>query len=84
MFNHATLRGGEKYYGKIGSLAVKSLIIHGDRDDVCHYRHAPFLARKLKNSYLLTLEGTGHELIPTDWDVIINAFSEANATVLSK
>jgi hypothetical protein len=41
-----------------------------------HYRHAKVLERELKNSKLVTLNGTGHELHYSDWDIIIDAISK--------
>lgn len=80
MFNHATLQGGENYYGKINQIDKKSLIIHGDCDLIWNYGHAHFLKKTLKNSRLVTLPDTGHELNSKDWGVIINAFWEENST----
>jgi pimeloyl-ACP methyl ester carboxylesterase len=74
MFNHSTLGGGEEYFGKTATLNTKCLIIHGDQDIIWNYRHALFLHKSLKNSNLVILQGTGHELNPKDWDVIIEAF----------
>lgn len=78
MFNHATLQGGEEFYGKIDQINKKCLIIHGDADIVWNYAHAAVLKKTLKNSRLVTLQNTGHELHPKDWDTIINAFCEEN------
>jgi pimeloyl-ACP methyl ester carboxylesterase len=84
MFNHATLQGGEEFYGRINQIDKKCLIIHGDSDIIWNYGHALFLKRTLNNSRLVTLAETGHELNPKDWDVIINAFSEENSTTKEK
>ncbi len=37
--------------------------------------YARLINRKLKNSELVTLEGTGHEIHPADWDIIIDSIS---------
>lgn len=73
MYNHATLQGGEAYYGHLQDIRQPSLIIHGTDDKVWHFKHAEFLRKTLPASTLTILEGTGHELRPADWNTIIQA-----------
>lgn len=73
MFNHALLKGGERWYGTIGRIGVRTLVIHGTDDPVLPYRHGVALARKIPHARLLTLQGTGHELHKDDWDKIAGA-----------
>jgi pimeloyl-ACP methyl ester carboxylesterase len=72
MFNHATLQGGEAYYGKLSDIKQPTLIIHGTDDRVWYYDHAKVVLSQLQNAKLITLEGTGHELHQDDWDTIID------------
>ena len=71
MFNHSGIQGGEEYYNRLDEIKQPTLIIHGTEDLIWHYRHSGVLLSKIKNSTLLTLEGTGHELHSEDWDQII-------------
>lgn len=71
MFNHANIQGGEKYYNRLDEIEQPTLIIHGTDDLIWHFKHTNILFNKIKNSKLLKLEGTGHELHFEDWDTII-------------
>jgi pimeloyl-ACP methyl ester carboxylesterase len=76
MFNHALLAGGERWYGKIGEIRAPALVIHGTDDPVLPYPHGLALARTIPGAKLLTLNGTGHELHPADWNTITDAILE--------
>jgi pimeloyl-ACP methyl ester carboxylesterase len=73
MFNHALLKGGERWYGKIGEIRAPTLVIHGTDDPALPYPHGVALHREIPHSHLLTLEGTGHEIHAQDWDKIVAA-----------
>lgn len=75
MFNHARLQGGENYWNRLDEIEQPALIIHGTDDRIWHYKNSGTLLEKLKNSQLIPLEGTGHELHVQDWDTIINEIS---------
>jgi pimeloyl-ACP methyl ester carboxylesterase len=75
MFNHAILQGGETYYNRLNEIEQPVLIIHGSDDLIWHFKHALVLERELKNSKLMVLEGTGHELHYQDWDTIIDGIT---------
>ena len=70
MFNHATLQGGEEYWNRINEIEQPTLIIHGTDDKIWHYKNACVLLEKIKESKLITLEGTGHEIHLEDWNTI--------------
>lgn len=70
-FNHTTLDGGEKWLGRLAEITAPTLIIHGTEDPVLPYVHGLALKAAIRNSELLTLHGTGHELHPDDWQVIL-------------
>ncbi|GAB3995516.1 alpha/beta hydrolase [Spirosoma daeguense] len=76
MFNHATLQGGEAYYGKIQSIKQPALLIHGTDDLIWPFQHTKVMLRELKNSTLIPLEGTGHELHEADWATIIDGIAD--------
>lgn len=73
MFNHAALTGGERWFGRLDEVSVPTLIIHGTEDPVLPYAHALALKAAIRESSLLTLQGTGHELHRQDWPVILEA-----------
>ncbi|GGG65701.1 alpha/beta fold hydrolase [Paenibacillus radicis (ex Gao et al. 2016)] len=75
MNNHGLLAGGEVYLARTGEISVPALIIHGTEDPIIPYEHGRHLANEIPDSVLLTLEGTGHELHPDDWDLVINAIA---------
>lgn len=70
-FNHTTLGGGEEWLGRLDEIVASTLIIHGTEDPVLPYAHGLALKIAIRDSKLLTLEGTGHELHPEDWPVIL-------------
>jgi pimeloyl-ACP methyl ester carboxylesterase len=75
MFNHAAIQGGETFYGRVNEIKQPTLILHGTDDLIWHVKHANVLLKTIKNSTLIPLDGTGHELHPADWDVIIDAIA---------
>jgi pimeloyl-ACP methyl ester carboxylesterase len=76
IMNHGALQGGEAYYNRLHEISQPTLIIHGTDDLIWHYRHSAFLLEKIKDSKLISLEGTGHELHFEDWDTIIEGIYE--------
>lgn len=73
MFNHASLQGGEAYYGLIHEINQPTLLIHGTDDLIWSFKHTAVMLREFKDAKLITLEGTGHELNEADWDIIIDS-----------
>ncbi|NJR51505.1 MAG: alpha/beta hydrolase [Leptolyngbyaceae cyanobacterium CSU_1_3] len=78
-FNHALLQGGEMWLGRLDEIAVPTLVIHGTEDLVLPYVHSLALKAELPNAKLLTLAGTGHELHPDDWFIMIEAIQQHTA-----
>lgn len=76
MFNHAGVQGGEAYYNRLNEIEQHVLIIHGTDDKVWPYQHTAVLQRELKNTQLITLGGTGHELHRDDLSTIINGIAD--------
>lgn len=71
MFNHALLKGGESLYGKSKNIDKPTLIIHGTEDPVLPFVHALEIEKTIKNSKLVKLEGAGHEIHASDWELIL-------------
>lgn len=76
MNNHALLAGGESYLVRTGEINVPALIIHGTEDPIIPYEHGINLANEIPGAFLMTLEGTGHELHYDDWDLIIDSITK--------
>lgn len=72
-FHHAGLGDATGWIDRLDEIQAPALIIHGTEDPVLPYAHGVALHAGLRNSRLLTLEGTGHELHPLDWPVILDA-----------
>ena len=73
IFNHASLGDADGWTGRLDEIEVPTLIIHGTEDPVLPYAHALALKSAIHNSTLIPLEGAGHELNRSDWDIIIAA-----------
>jgi pimeloyl-ACP methyl ester carboxylesterase len=78
-FNHAGLKEPTGWIGRLDEIQVPALIIHGTDDLVVPYAHGAALHEALRGSSLLTLRGTGHELHPLDWPLILDAIVEHTA-----
>jgi pimeloyl-ACP methyl ester carboxylesterase len=76
VFNHARLTDATGWVNRLDEIHSPALIIHGTEDPVLPYAHGLALHAALRNSRLVTLTGTGHELHPADWPVIIDAIIE--------
>ena len=75
-FNHAALKEPAGWLDRLDEIRVPALIIHGTDDLVVPYPHALASMKGLNNSRLLTLWGSGHELHPSDWPVILDAMTQ--------
>ncbi len=75
-FNHAGLGDATGWVNRLDEIRVPVLIIHGTEDPVLPYAHGLALQKALPDSRLLTLHGTGHELHPADWPLLIDAIVE--------
>ena len=78
-FNHAGLGDATNWIDRLDEIDAPTLIIHGTEDLVLPYAHALALHAALHNSRLLPLHGSGHELHPLDWPVIVDAIIEHTA-----
>lgn len=75
MFNHASIQGGKKYYNRLDEITKPTLIIHGTDDQIWNYKHTRVLLDKIKDSELIPLDSTGHQLHFEDWETIINGIT---------
>ena len=75
-FNHAGLKEPAGWIGRLDEIEAPALIIHGTEDLVVPYEHGLASHSSLRGSRLLTLKGSGHELHPLDWPVILDAIIE--------
>jgi len=74
-FNHAGLQEPTEWTGRLDEIRTPALIIHGTEDLVVPYAHGLALQSALRGSRLLTLRGSGHELHPLDWPLILHAIA---------
>ena len=75
-FNHAGLKEPTAWIDRLSEIKAPALIIHGTEDLVVPYVHGLALHKGLRNSRLVSLRGSGHELHPLDWPVILDAIIE--------
>jgi pimeloyl-ACP methyl ester carboxylesterase len=80
-FNHAVLKEPSEWIGRLDEIQAPALIIHGTEDLVVPYAHGMALHDGLADSRLLTLRGSGHEIHPLDWPLILDAIVEHTAGV---
>jgi pimeloyl-ACP methyl ester carboxylesterase len=71
--NHAFLKMGKEWHGRLKEMDVPLLVIHGTADPVYPIAHGLALAGAVDGATLLQLDGGGHELNPEHWDTIIDA-----------
>jgi pimeloyl-ACP methyl ester carboxylesterase len=69
--NHWTLDGGDPIRHRLGEIAVPALVLHGTEDPLFPPAHGEALAREIPGARLVLLQGAGHELPATTWDVAI-------------
>jgi pimeloyl-ACP methyl ester carboxylesterase len=78
--NHFAMDVGEPVRDRLGEIAAPTLIIHGEIDPLFPLGHALAMEREIPGATLLTLPGTGHELPPVVWDVVIPAILRHTAS----
>lgn len=69
--NHFSIAGGSDLSGRLATLAVPVLVLHGTADPIFPVEHGAALAQAVADGRLVELEGGGHELHPGHWDVIV-------------
>jgi pimeloyl-ACP methyl ester carboxylesterase len=71
--NHDLLEGGDAWRHRLSEIRAPTLVIHGKDDPLFPPAHGVALAREIPDAELLLLDGTGHELPPRTWDVVVPA-----------
>ena len=74
--NHFAMDVGEPVRDRLGEISVPTLVVHGTEDPVFPLGHALALEKEIPDARLLILEGTGHELPRTVWDIVVPAIVE--------
>jgi pimeloyl-ACP methyl ester carboxylesterase len=74
--NHDVLRDEDRERAPLGTLNASTLVIHGSEDPVLPHAHGLALAREIPGARMLTVDGMGHEVARTDWELIIPAILE--------
>jgi pimeloyl-ACP methyl ester carboxylesterase len=74
--NHGVIADGETSHESLSAIAVPTLVIHGTADPMFPLEHGQALAEEIRGARLLTLEGAGHGVDRTDWEVIVRAIVE--------
>ena len=69
--NHWLLDGGESWRARLGEIAVPTLVLHGTEDPLFDIAHGLALEREIPGARLVPVDGMGHELPPTVWDVVV-------------
>ena len=73
--NHQMMAGGDAYAGRLSSIGVPTLVVHGRHDPILSHAHGERLRAAIRNSDMVTLENAGHELNPRDWPRIVDAIA---------
>jgi pimeloyl-ACP methyl ester carboxylesterase len=74
--NHGAVADGEVSRKPLSSIAVPTLVIHGDADPMFPLEHGQVLAAEIPGATLLTLNGAGHGVDRADWQTIVRAIIE--------
>jgi len=77
--NHDLAEGSGGWRERLPALRAPTLVIHGTDDPLFPIEHGAALAREIPDARLLTLDGTGHELPPRVWDVVVPAILDHTA-----
>jgi pimeloyl-ACP methyl ester carboxylesterase len=77
--NHALLRGGSEWRGRLHEVEVPLLVIHGTADPIFPIEHGVALWEAVRGAKMVRLEGSGHELHHADWEMIVGAIVEHTA-----
>lgn len=78
-FNHAGLKEPTAWINRLGEIQAPVLIIHGTEDMAVPYAHGIALHNAIRGSSLIPMRGTGHELHPLDWPLILDAIVQHTA-----
>jgi pimeloyl-ACP methyl ester carboxylesterase len=71
--NHGVIAAGDQPPGRLASIAVPTLVVHGTADPMFPFEHGVALADAIPGAELLVLEGAGHGVVRGDWQRIVRA-----------
>jgi pimeloyl-ACP methyl ester carboxylesterase len=71
--NHDLMVDGERAHKPLSSISAPTLVVHGTADPLFPIEHGEALAEEIPGARLLRLEGAGHGVDRTDWEVIVKA-----------
>jgi pimeloyl-ACP methyl ester carboxylesterase len=78
--NHDLLEDGDdKPRESLSSIEAPTLVIHGTADPMFPFPHGEALADEIPTARLLPLEGAGHGVERTDWEIITEAIATHTA-----
>jgi pimeloyl-ACP methyl ester carboxylesterase len=77
--NHDIMPYDDRSRGRLSSITVPTLVIHGTADPMFPLEHGEALADEIPNATLLQLEGAGHGVYQTDWETIAAAILDHTA-----
>ena len=74
--NHDLIAGDDGPSEPIASITAPTLVIHGSVDPMFPILHGEALAEGIPGARMLSLQGAGHGVDRTDWDLIAHAILE--------
>jgi pimeloyl-ACP methyl ester carboxylesterase len=77
--NHDLIPENGRRRKPLSSIHVPTLVIHGTADPMFPIGHGEALAEEIPGASLLRLEGAGHGLERTDWEISVRAILEHTA-----
>jgi pimeloyl-ACP methyl ester carboxylesterase len=77
--NHDLIPENGRRRKPLSSIDVPTLVIHGTADPMFPIGHGEALAEEIPGAGLLRLEGAGHGLERTDWEISVRAILEHTA-----
>ena len=78
--NHDLAAGGTDLEGRLDSVTVPTLVLHGTADPLFPWPHAEALHDLVPGSRLVALEGVGHELPPpSTWDLVADEIARVSS-----
>jgi pimeloyl-ACP methyl ester carboxylesterase len=75
MFNHASLTAARDWTGAYKTIAVPTLVIHGELDPLLPLPNGEALAKHIPNAILTVLANTGHELPEHAFSTLLTAIT---------
>jgi pimeloyl-ACP methyl ester carboxylesterase len=74
--NHDAISDDEPPREAVSSISAPTLVIHGTADPMFPLEHGEALADEIPGARLMQLEGAGHGVDRTDWEMIVAAIVE--------